>query len=289
MKKIMITLLGLFEFVFILISTLLFFLDVHASPESWENLVNRLTKTRSEIESLSREMDSLQKEKQSELDQLVMRKSDLDTQVEREKLRKLQLTEKLRRLEGRVRVIGKTDPEAQKKLQSWITEMRVSVKDSIPYQRDLRLQNLVRLEDRIKKNHEPIEFIMSDFWSFIEAEFKLAQTNEYQIVSLDFEGQKKKCEVARLGLMSMFAVTADGNIRQAVKFEKDWQWKNIESSVEQNSILSLVKNLKNKNSTEIYQLPIAVTKGVSFESSQKASGKSATKSDVKSENEGVRL
>jgi hypothetical protein len=258
-------------------------LAVQAFASSWESLVERLTKTRAELESLSQEVDSVQKEKQSNLDQLLMRKSDLDTQVEREKLRRLQLTEKLKRLEGRVKISSQTDPKAQEKLQTWITNLEGSVQKNIPFETEQRLQTLTRLKERVLKNHEPMEFILADLWNFVESEFKLAQTNEYKIITLDLDGNKKKCEVARLGLMSMFVVTPDGKIRRALKKETEWQWQEIHPVAQQNSILALVKNLKNKTNVEIYQLPIQLDSQFASELFNSKVPRSAFNSNAKEE------
>ncbi len=258
------------------------FCFLQAQSSSWENLVNQLTKTRSEIEVLSQELESVQKEKQSELDQLSMRKADIDAQVEKEKLRKLQINEKLKRLEGRVRIIAKSDPKAQQMLQAWITDFEVFVNKSIPFEREARLKNLEGLKIRLQRNHEPNEYVMADLWNFVENEFKLSKTNEYQIVTLDLRGQKRKCEVARLGLTALFAVTPDGKIHHAKKNKNEWQWTDVQTSAEQDSILSLVKNLKDKNSTQVYQLPINLNSesavGFSSEDDEAKTSKASKKS-----------
>ncbi len=232
-------------------------LSSQSQADSWEGLVQKLTQTRAEIEALSKEADSLQREKQTELDQWVQRRAEIESQVEREKLRKLQIAEKLKRLEGRLKVTGKSDPQAQKKLLSWFAQFEKTIKNTIPFNQDVRLQTLARLRERVERNHEAMEFVLADFWSFVEGEMKLAQTNGYQIVDVDFGGSKKKCEVARLGLVALFVVTPDGKTLKAQKQASGWKWQDIESASEQSSILTLVQNLKNKNEAGMYQLPVS--------------------------------
>ena len=227
-----------------------------ASADSWEGLVKKLTETRADIESLAKEADSVQREKQADLDQWVQRKTEAEAQVDREKLRRLQMTEKLKRLESRVRVSGKSDPQAQKKLLGWISRFDGSVQDSIPFNRDTRLQTLRRLRERAERGQEPMEFVFADFWNFAESELKMAQSNEYKVVDVELGGKKRKCEVARLGLMALFVVTPDGKTLKAVRGASGWTWQDIETAPEQDSILTLVKNLKNKNDTGLYRLPV---------------------------------
>jgi hypothetical protein len=228
-----------------------------ARADSWESLVQRLTQTRAELESLNREADSLQREKQAELDQWTQRKSDMEAQLQREKLRRMQIAEKMKRLESRLKVSGKTDPQAQKRLLAWIAQYEKAVKSSIPFNQDQRLQSLDRLKERVERQHEAMEFVLADFWSFVEGELKLAQTNEYRIVDVEFAGQKKKCEVARLGLLALFVVTPDGKTLRAQKTVDGWKWQDISSPAEQSSVLTLVQNLKNKNESGLYQLPMS--------------------------------
>lgn len=240
--------------IILILSLIVSYSEAHA--DSWDSLVKGLTSNRAEIETLSKEIDSIQREKQADLDQWVMRKTELQAQVEKEKLRQLQLDEKLKRLQSRVKNDSKTDPQAQKKLIHWIASFKSTVKDSIPFAQTERLETLERLEARVKKAHEPMEYILADLWAFIEDELKLASSNEYKIIDIKINNKKRKSEVARLGLMSLFAVTPDGKIYKASKTDNKWVWSDIHSGKEQESVLALVKNLKNKNETGIYQLPI---------------------------------
>lgn len=231
-------------------------LSVQVQADSWDALVEKLTQSRVEVESLSKEIDSLQKEKQADVEQWSQRKVELEAQVQKEKLRSLQIAEKVKKNESRVRLEGKTDPSAQKRLLSWIERYETLVEGSIPFLREGRLQALTSLRTRTQKSQEPVEFILSDFWAFVEAEMKLAQTNEYKIVDIELAGKNKKCEVARIGLHSLFVVTPDGKMYKAQKDGSTWTWKDIDSPEDREGVLMLVKNLKNKNGSGYYQLPI---------------------------------
>lgn len=243
----------MFKIIFLLV---LIGISLSAHATTWEDFVGRLTQTRTEVETLSQEIDSLQREKQVDLEQWTQRKTDLESQVQKEQLRALQLAEKTKRLESRVKIQAKTDPQAQKKLLLWIERFEVLVAATIPFLQDSRQAQIKNLKIRVQKAQEPLEYIFADFWSFVENEMKLAQSNEYKIVDITLNGNLRKCEVARLGLQSLFVVTPDKNVLKAVKEAGSWKWKDVESSEDQTSVLSLVKNLKNKNGAGYYQLPI---------------------------------
>ncbi len=232
------------------------FFTLQANADSWDALVEKLTQSRVEVESLSKEIDSLQKEKQADVEQWSQRKIELEAQVQKEKLRSLQISEKVKKNESRVRLQGKTDPSAQKRLLAWIERYENWVESSIPFLHESRRQTLMSLRSRAQKSQEPVEFILADFWAFVEAEMKLAQTNEYKIVDIELAGKSKKCEVARIGLHSLFVVTPDGKMFKAQKDANTWSWKDIDSPEDREGVLMLVKNLKNKNGSGYYQLPI---------------------------------
>ncbi|MBY0385584.1 DUF3450 domain-containing protein [bacterium] len=231
-------------------------ITINAKASTWENFVEKLTQTRLDVETLSQEIDSLQKEKQNDLEQWSQRKTELEGQIQKEQLRSLQIGEKLKRLESRVKLQSKTDPQAQRKLLAWIERFETWVPSTIPFLHESRQESLKNLKIRAQKSQEPIEFVMADFWLFVESEMKLAQSNEYKIVDIQFAGQKKKCEVARLGLQSLFVVTPDKKILKASKEAGLWKWKDIDSSDDKDAVLLLVQNLKNKNGSGYYHLPI---------------------------------
>lgn len=227
-----------------------------AQAAGWESLIQNLTQSRAELEGLSKDMDSLQKEKQADLDQWSQRRTDLDGQVQREKLRELQLAEKIKRVDSRVRSQAKSDPNAQKKVLGWIGDAEAWVNKSLPFQQEQRLSVLKGLKDRASSGHESMEFVLADLWMFMESEMKLSQSSEFTIMDITLEGKTKKAEIARLGLRSLFAVTPDGKILQMKKKNSGWTWVPVENNDEESSIQLLVKNLKTKNFSGYYLLPV---------------------------------
>lgn len=228
-----------------------------ARANTIEPLIQKITSLRSEVEVISREIESSNKEKQAELDQKNQKKLELLSQVDREKLRSLQISEKLKRLESRVGSFAKANPRSEKKVLAWISELEASVIAGVPFQQNRRLAILDSLKLRAQKHHESLEFILSDLWSFIDGEMNLAQTNEYKIEEIELMGQKKKCELARLGLNSVYAVSSEGKTYLAIKeLSGKWKWEDVSSGEQKDSIISLVKNLKNKTDSGFYHLPI---------------------------------
>jgi hypothetical protein len=233
------------------------FTIIHFSAaDQWEKLVDQVTKTRAEIEVLSKQTDGLVRKEQADMDLWSQKKTEFETQVVREKLRERQIQEKLKRLEARIKVDPKADPQGKKKLLEWLNTYKTTIGATIPFHVEKRMAQIDELKNRLESDHEAHEFILADFWSFLETETKLSQTNDYRIVDVEINGEKKKCEVARLGLQALFVVTPVGQVLRAVNTGKSWSWQDVEVGEQKSSVLTLVQNLKNKNTSGYYLLPI---------------------------------
>lgn len=223
---------------------------------SWEKMVDQITKTRAEIETLARQTDASSKKEQADIDLWSQKKTELESQLSREKMRGGQIGEKLKRLEARIKVDPKKDPAGKKKLLDWISAYEGTVAATIPFHIDKRVGTLKDLRARVEAGHEAQEFLLADFWGFLESEMKLSQSNDYRIVDVPINGVTKKCEVARLGLQALFVVTPTGQVLRAANNGAQWSWLDVNASEQKESVLTLVKNLKNKNSSGYYLLPI---------------------------------
>lgn len=223
---------------------------------SWEKMVDQITKTRAEIEVLAKQTDVIAKREQSEIDLWSQKKTELDSQLTREKMRQKQIQEKLKRLEARIKVDPKGDPAGKKKMLEWLAAYEATISTTIPFHLEKRMATLKDLRTRLDVGHEPHEYVLADFWSFLETEMKLSQSNDYRIVDVTIDGKTKKCEVARLGLQALFVVTPTGQVLRANNSGSSWGWQDVDSGEQKDSVLSLVKNLKNKNTSGYYLLPL---------------------------------
>lgn len=223
---------------------------------SWEKMVDQITKTRVEIEQLAKQTDMISKKEQAEVDLWSGKKTELEGQLSREKMRGGQIQEKLKRLEARIKVDPKTDPAGKKKLLEWISAYESTVASTIPFHLDKRVAALKDFRKRLEVGHEAHEFILSDFWSFLESEMKLSQSNDYRIVDVTINGETKKCEVARLGMQALFVVSPSGQVLRATNNGAQWSWTDVNVGDQKESVLTLVKNLKNKNTSGYYVLPL---------------------------------
>jgi hypothetical protein len=222
-------------------------------------LMKDIVALRAELETISRENESLQKEKSAELDLWVQKKLELEGLVQKETLRQLQLKEKAKLLGSKVKVEAKANPEGKAELLAWIANAQNWVQHSIPFRQNHRLAVLKSIEERTQAGLESVELLSAELWRFYEDEFKMAADNEYRITEAPATGGGKKAEVARLGLVAMYSRADDGTVEVHKKVEGKWLAQKL-SAAESIEAVRLLDNLKAKKDSGLYSLPLSAGK-----------------------------
>lgn len=224
-------------------------------------LMKNLVGLRSDLEMLNREIESIQKEKQSELDLWNQKKLELEAALQKETLRQLQLTEKTDRLASRVKSQSKADPEAKRDLLRWIEQARTWVSTSLPFRRAHRLETVGALEEKVKLGLESLESISAELWAFYETELKMAADNEFRLLDIaEGNDAPKKYEVVRLGFFTMFQRDAEGSVHQYVLKNDEWVKRPV-SEAQQPEINRLFGNMKAKKDSGLYSISLGDLKG----------------------------
>lgn len=239
--------------VLLAMNTLLLPMTGRADPQ---DLAGRIVHLRSELEGMSREMESEQREGQSALDLWVQKKAELQAALQKEKLRRLQLEEKIKRVSERVRIEGRRDPAARAYLKAWLDEARAWVQNSLPFRREIRLATLDDLSARAAGGLESPEVLVAELWQFYEAEMRMAGDNEYRIMDLPLALAGRKGEVVRLGMFALYARLPNGQITRAVR-DSDGRWAMAAvptSGPPAESADRLFANFKNKRDSGLYYL-----------------------------------
>ncbi len=231
-------------------------INISSATQNWDQFIDQVTELRSNIEELAQENEQLTKTEQSQIDQLSQKKLELQAQISRENLRSKQLKDKISRLKESTKTLPSYDAQSSDLMLTWLKSYQQTIEQMIPFKQDQRLAQIQKISQRLKSQLESHESLIADLWSFLESEKKLSSTNSYQIMDININGIEQKCEVARLGLIALFAVNTNGQILQAHLRGEGWKWIDIESTDQKKSILSLVDHLKNKNTTHLYNLPI---------------------------------
>lgn len=210
---------------------------------------------RMEVETLSRQHESLQRKHQSELEALWSRRAELQSQLRKESLRSVQLKEKTRLAKLRVAPKRAATPAELRVLRAWLEELEDWVgTTSMPFRRTARGEELDALKKKFDRGDSP-ELLAGELWSFTERELRQSRANGVEILDLEIDGRSKKSEVARMGWMQMVFLTADGESGYARKEPGGWTLVKSRTADEGAAVKRLIAKLKEGRGTGLFEVP----------------------------------
>ncbi|MBK9037728.1 MAG: DUF3450 family protein [Bdellovibrionales bacterium] len=223
-------------------------------------IMNDLVSLRSEIEILSNELEASQKEKQAELDMWMQKRLEIESNLQKEKMRHVQIAERDLRHSALTKAHEKIEPQGKSQLLDGIREAKNWVDTSLPFSKEQRKARLESLESRLERGMESPEILGAELWAFYESEIKLGTQNEFRIIDFDFPRGREKVEAVRLGLYTMFIRQVDGEMKEVVRGESGWATKSLSKKQEQ-EVVRLMEDLKQKRKSGVYFLPLSERSG----------------------------
>jgi hypothetical protein len=223
-------------------------------------ILSDLVSLRSEIEILSSELETSQKEKQTELDMWMQKRLEIESNLQKEKMRHVQIAEKMLRYSSLTKAHEKVEPQGKSQLLGAIREAKTWVDASLPFSKEQRKARLESLESRLESGMESPEILGAELWAFYESEIKLGTQNEFRIIDFDFPQGREKVEAVRLGLYAMFIRQVDGEMKRIVKGENAWVTNALSRKQEQ-EVVRLMEDLKQKRKSGVYFLPLSERSG----------------------------
>ena len=134
-------------------------------------------------------------------------------------------------------------------LTSAIALLKESIKDSIPFKRDQRLQALNDIEHRLTTNIITPNKAANQLWAFVEDELVLGRSSGIYNETINVSGEEKLVKVLRLGKVAMFYKASDNEYGVIKKEQDTWQQMAVTSKEDQlqldNLFDSFNKNIRN--------------------------------------------
>lgn len=222
--------------------------------QNYQQLSQRLIQLRHEVEVLSSGNDELTRKNRMEKESLQQRQMELTAQIRKERLRQLQLKTKKEILGQAIRKPKDSSPQDKKLIEQWIVDLKGWVTNSLPFRTQERLAQLQVIEQK-RLAGEGAEALLYDLWNFTENELRLGQDNAYEIMAIDLNGELKKAEVVRLGLLQMYYKVPEGEVGYAVPKGEGWILRKATNNQEVDSIKHLISSMKNRPGTGYFELP----------------------------------
>ncbi len=222
----------------------------------FQEMSQNIVRLRQEIELLNTDLESLQKNQSTQLDSLLSRRSELEIQLKKERLKSLQLKEKKLALKYKIAPKKGLTPKEREMVLAWHKDLTQWLNNSLPYKIEERSLELKKIGEAIK-NDASLHEVVAQLWKFSEKQFDLVRHNKFEVVPLEVEGKKTTAEVARVGLLTFAFKLPTDEFGFAKKREGKW----ILDVADQNSELTAAKRLiskfKEKKYSGLFDLPIA--------------------------------
>ncbi|MFT5587226.1 MAG: TolA-binding protein [Cognaticolwellia sp.] len=226
-----------------------------------DTMAQTLSEMRRQVEQLSADLTLQKEDLRGRLRALDGEKAELQVQLRQQELRGSQLQQALDSEKAvRSEIVAEGQALTPAVVES-IAAVRGSVKRSMPFRLQERLDELDKLEAELAAETITPREAAQRLWSFSEDELRLSKENaiDRQVITLD--GEEVLVDVARLGMVAMYYKTESGQVGWAVREAGAWEWKPTTNTAEQQQILELFDALEKQIRVGFFELPSALVEG----------------------------
>ncbi len=191
--------------------------------KSLENISQELVEIRQQIETLHNEIGFAKETYRDQMRSYANQKSDLDVRISRADLNIKDLQRELKKLSDINKEKSATYADVTPVVKAAIGQLRGSVKDSLPFKLEQRLNALDEIEHRLDTNLITSNKAANQLWAFVEDELMMGKSSGIYNDTLNLDGQEKLVKVLRIGKVAMFYKTPDGKFGVTRKAGGEWQ------------------------------------------------------------------
>lgn len=213
-------------------------LSLHAEDDI-DRLVNNLVTLRGQVEDLQSELKIQTEEHKNTMAYLSTRRTELQANVDRERLRVAELNHDLETLRVRIAELGTDSDTLIPDVIALITQTSESIENGIPFKQVERRQALEETRLRLEGRKITAQKAVNELWAFIEDDIRLTRENALYSQTIRIDGENVLADVAKLGTVMMFFRTRDDDVGQAVRSGSQWRFEVFDEPqrIEQVSLL----------------------------------------------------
>jgi len=230
-----------------------------AADRDYETLAAELARLRSDVESLSTEIQDVQSEKRNKLRNISNQRAQLEAEIQREELRVKQLRQSLEEIRERVREQGELQRQLKPSVLAAINALRAPIRDGIPFRVSERLGELDKLQTELEDDVIAPSNATARLWSLVEDELRLARENGMYAQTINLDGEDVLVDVARVGMVMLYFKTPDDQFGYARRAGDDWTWTTYDSSVASQQAETFFDSLEKRVRVGFFELPAAIT------------------------------
>lgn len=248
-----------FEPVVVLTALLLTTLSTTASAADLEKMAAELARLRSDVESLTTDLDDLKAEEKQELQTLNQSKNQFEAERRQQELRLKQLQQELGLVKERVKAAAQLEGALKPAVLEAIETIKAPIRKGLPFRVEERLNDLHQLQSSLEKDEVLPSVAASRLWSRVEDELRLARENGMYQQVIEVEDRQLMADVARVGMVMLFFRTDDGIFGRAVRSGEDWNFVPYTDNEQQQRLKNLFDAMEKRIRVGFFEIPNALS------------------------------
>lgn len=196
-----------------------------SSQDALTTLAVKITEKRTQVETLSNDLDLLKAGYNEQLRSLAAQKADVETQINREKLRLDQLDRDLAEVRNRMQANRDKLGDSLPLVKSVLERTRKHIQAGIPFQVPGRVAEVESLERLLEGGGVEAGTLLARAWNLLEAEYRLSGENGLYRQTIEVDGREQLVEVARLGMVFLYFRTPDGKVGASIPADTGWTYR----------------------------------------------------------------
>jgi len=218
-------------------------------------LAQQVAEKRSEVESLSNELELMKTDYNEQMRSIAVQRADLEAQINREELRLAQIERDLREYRASIAESRTSVEDLGPLVSDVLTEVQRYVTAGLPFKVSERLAEIETLERLVDDGSLEIDKILARIWNFLDSEFRLTQESGIYHQTIVLDDRPQLAEVARLGMVFLYFRSLDGKYGYVVRTNDGWRYTRSRSREEDRQIAYLFDSLRKNLREGFFTIP----------------------------------
>lgn len=233
-------------------------LSASARAQSTDQLATKLADMRAEVEKLSAELTDIKTDTGNELRALARQKSDLQVELEREKVRINKLRSALTKKQQAIADRSTSTQDLAPIFDAALASLRAHVNASLPFRRADRLAELDKIAEQRRTGVMTYERALARLWSFVEDELRMTRESGLFRQTVELDDSEVLTDVVRIGMVMLFYRTSEGRIGKTEKTASGWRFVEIGDAGPTRQVRDLFDSFKKQIRIGFFNIPGAL-------------------------------
>lgn len=238
--------------------TLLLLVPLKASSDETENLAKSLVELRGQVEMLSADLEFRKQELRDRIRAIAIQKADLEAQIQKEKLRVIQVEQAVSRQKEIVEQAGRRGEILKPMLLDAIDSVVSYIESALPFRTGERRSELESLASMLEDGTVTPQKAAVRLWTFLEDELRMTRESGLYRQTIRLDGTDVLSDVVRIGMVMLFFRTSDGVAGYAFRNDQGWEYRRYHDQESVDAVAALFSSFKKNIRVGYFQLPFAL-------------------------------